>query len=479
MSSRKAVRPLASRFKLLIGLFSILTMGSLLAMVMLIPNSGAFKSPESAEAFPEFKGMAKTILWVSEADQEGLNLLLEGVDRAPISARITIDYLGELDQYDALVNRRGATSFSFEKPQLAVSFVDDKGSQTERAVMDMPRSEDWILNGPFLDRSMMRNVIAYQAAFEVMGYAPRQQYTALYLKRDHMPEQYMGLYLWTEKIRKGKNRVSIQNSPPLSAETSFIAVKDAYRGGDTMIPVYGKELSMYSNEWLCLYPKATLTDGQLDFIGDVITRFERVLYHDRFQDPKDGYRQHVDEQSFIDYYIINEFFLNTDAGLKSTFIHRDIRGELVMGPVWDFNNAMGNVNSLLPKMEWRGLFMHERPWFDRLVQDKTFVQAMLLRYKVLRSSFLSTERLLAQIDSLSSLIQEEAKRDHLLYSSQTIDAAAQQFLLGMDQSLAQQLKAQSPDKWQFETEVANLKRFVEMRGNWLDGNFDSLMRWTD
>lgn len=40
--------------------------------------------------------------------------------------------------------------------------------------------------------------------------------------------------------------------------------------------------------------------------------------------------------------IINEFFKNSDAGTHSTYLYKDIRGKITMGPIWDFNNAMNN-----------------------------------------------------------------------------------------------------------------------------------------
>lgn len=473
------MRRLASRRHILLGVLGVVALATVAAAFMAVSRSQAVRGHEQSPDFPEFREMAKTTLQMSVNDQGSWNQLLAGETRTPVRTGITVDYRGQQRTYQALVNRRGATSFSFEKPQLAVSFLDGQGNQTEQVVMDMPEGEDWILNGPFLDRTMMRDYIAYQTAYAVMGYAPRQQYTALYLKRSGAPEEYLGLYLWTEKIRKGKYRVNLQNSPPYTAETSFIAVKDGYRSGDTLLPVYGKDLKMYANEWLNVYPKRTLTAEQRDYIGNTLTQFERVLYHDRFALPREGYRQYVDEKSMMDYYILNEFFLNTDAGLKSTYLHKDIRGKLVMGPVWDFNNAMGNVNALLPKTEWRGLYMHERPWFDRMVQDKAFVEEMLLRYRLLRQGVLSTDQLLAQIDKITTAIRDEAKRDAQRYPTATIDAAAQYFLTGMSPSLSLDLKAQSPDMWQFEVEVKQLKRFIELRGNWLDAHFESLLKWTE
>ena len=46
----------------------------------------------------------------------------------------------------------------------------------------------------------------------------------------------------------------------------------------------------------------------------------------------------MDIQSFIDYLIVQELVYNVEIDApRSTFIHKDMGGKYVMGPVWDFD----------------------------------------------------------------------------------------------------------------------------------------------
>ena len=116
---------------------------------------------------------------------------------------------------------------------------------------------------------------------------------------------------------------------------------------------------------------------------------------------------------------------NPDAYRISTFLHKQKDsdgGKLVMGPIWDFNLGFGNVdfclggspeglvlryNSVCPGDFWLIPF-----WWDRLAEDPVFVQRVSDRWAELRADRLSTERMVAQIDSITSLVSEAQERNY-------------------------------------------------------------------
>ena len=51
-----------------------------------------------------------------------------------------------------------------------------------------------------------------------------------------------------------------------------------------------------------------------------------------------GYDQWIDAGSFADYFILNEFTTNYDAGWLSTYLYKDIGGKYKM-VIWDFNSS--------------------------------------------------------------------------------------------------------------------------------------------
>ena len=54
------------------------------------------------------------------------------------------------------------------------------------------------------------------------------------------------------------------------------------------------------------------------------------------------YDRYIDVDSFVDYFLLNEFFGNYDAGNHSTYMYKESGGKLHIGPVWDFDQAMNN-----------------------------------------------------------------------------------------------------------------------------------------
>ena len=48
----------------------------------------------------------------------------------------------------------------------------------------MPKESEWVLNGPFLDKSLMRNYLALNVASNIMEYAPRVKFCEVIMVED-------------------------------------------------------------------------------------------------------------------------------------------------------------------------------------------------------------------------------------------------------------------------------------------------------
>lgn len=430
-----------------------------------------FKEPEVVNQmtpFPPLLSVSKTIL----------KMPVGVTSRIPVKGEMQIIYKDKQESYGIEASKRGASSYFFDKPQFSITILDKEGLQTRAKIMDMPKGEDWVLNGPYIDRTMIRNYLAYAVAFDVMGYAPRLQFTELYHDVGGVLS-YRGLYTWTEKIKRGEDRVKISASLQGQAETSFIIKRDRYREGDILLKVYGKELYMTPNEVLAVYPRVNLTSQQINYMEDHVSLLERNIYHDHYDIDQLGYDAFIEIDTFVDYVILNEFFMNTDAGSVSTYFYKDARSKLMAGPVWDFNNAMGNVNSVFRMYDAKGFFMHQRVWFDRLLQDKKFVERLITRYKALRLTTLSDDALQERIDLAAKIIQPYAERDEALYAKKQVNDAYYDFLGTSYPLLTQHLEKVLIDDHAYEAEVQRLKTFVKLRGEWLDQNIESLEKWVD
>ena len=397
------------------------------------------------------------------------------------------------------IKQRGRSSRKFPKKQFSIELQDSNGYKKKENLLGMSKDSDWVLNAPFEDKSLIRNYMAYTVAGEIMTYAPEVRFCEVYIIDDGsdkiQDKHFVGLYLLVEKIKRGEERVDITPSQENEGETSFIVAKDAAKIHDIIIPTYGREVYLYESDIVSIYPKRNLSKTQMDYISKTISEFERVLYSDKYDVKGEGYRQYIDVESFVDYYLINEFFNNTDAGIFSTYIYKDYGEKISAGPVWDFNIAMGNSNLASDYYDYTGFYMLNTSWFERLMKDRKFVDQVVERYKLLRQTYFSNEYIMNFIDEAIELLGEAPRRNFSVWS---IDLCNQ----------AQMFINSSPETFQpyendieslvdyldnnphllyptdglarsYEEEISLLKEFIVNRGKWMDENIDSLYKWTD
>ena len=74
-----------------------------------------------------------------------------------------------------------------------------------------------------------------------------------------------------------------------------------------------------------VYPKLEdIVPEQQQYIQSYVDSFENALAGDDFQDPVTGFRRFADEQSFIDYLIVNEISRNVDGYRLSSFFYKTV-----------------------------------------------------------------------------------------------------------------------------------------------------------
>ncbi|MEL7221934.1 MAG: CotH kinase family protein, partial [Bacteroidota bacterium] len=111
-----------------------------------------------------------------------------------------------------------------------------------------------------------------------------------------------------------------------------------------------------------------------------VTTAENVLLGNNFLDPEEGYPKYLDVASFVDFYLINEITRNNDAAfVTSVYLNYVPGGTLKMGPIWDFDISMGNIN-YNGNEATEGFWMQNTAWYTRLFQDPDFVALVKDRF---------------------------------------------------------------------------------------------------
>ena len=336
----------------------------------------------------------------------------------------------ETFHYDGFIGieLRGQSSLSlFPKKGYGIETRESDGSNKNISLFGFPEENDWVIHSPYSDKSLLRNKMTYDLAREIMPYAPRTKFCELIINNE-----YLGVIVFTEKIKRDKGRVDISK---LKAEDIS---GDQLTGGYILKfdKATDSELaftSTYSPEgggwqdanFFYVYPKPeNVQSAQKNYIENFIIDFENALASEMYQDSIEGYHKYIDPSSFIDFMIINELTRNVDGYRLSTYMYKDrdsIDARLKMGPVWDFNLAIGNAdycngsnisgwaynfNSVCPDDFWVNHF-----WWKRLLNDSAYRNAFNARWIELRSGILSDANMITRIESYTNMLAEAVPRN--------------------------------------------------------------------
>ena len=309
----------------------------------------------------------------------------------------------------AEIKYRGNSSRYFNKKSYSIHLVLEDGSENKKEIAGMSEHDEWVLNGPFLDRTLMRNYLALNVSGEIMEYSPNVRYCEVIVDGE-----YQGVYLLMESISRGKGRINIQKSDKNSKVTSYILKWD--RSGKENQELNNYVYYTYKNGISALdviFPGVNqITDKKKEYIREDISKIEKNLYSYDLTSENNSYIKYIDLNSFAEYFIINEFFRNIDAGSFSTFYYKDARGKLKTC-VWDFNNASDNYMDYQQGVA--GFSMIDAPMFDALIKDKKFVDTVINRYRKLRKDVLSEEYLINYINETNLWLGYAVDRNYKVW----------------------------------------------------------------
>ena len=332
--------------------------------------------------------------------------------------------------YDGLIDikLRGQSSLAlYDKKSYRFETINAEGKDSTVNLLGMPKESDWILHGPYSDKSLMRNALMYTMADDILAYAPRVQMVEIIVNND-----YKGVYLFTEKIKRDDSRVDIaklkdDDIDGLEVTGGYILKFDkADEEEIAWKSPYSKSDDQPTN-FIYEYPSwDDIVQEQKTYIQNWMTQFENVLASNNFADPDEGYSKYINVESFIDHMLLNELSRNVDAYRLSTYMYKtkdkeDDLGQLYMGPVWDYNLAFGNAdycngsniegwaydfNDVCSDDNWQVHF-----WWNRLLEDPVFAEEVKEKWMKLRNGKFSNANINAWIDGFEDQLEVPQSRN--------------------------------------------------------------------
>ena len=357
------------------------------------------------------------------------------------------------------IRYRGNSSLLFDKHQYLIKFIKNNNEEKTVSLLGMNEENKWILNGPYLDKSLIRNYLAYNISGKIMDHVPEVRFCEVFLDGN-----YQGLYILVESISRTLTEITRYKPNWSNGMSSYILRLDRYDEANAMLD----NLTKYTGKLVSenginiVYPsEKELTDKIVKYINDDFSKIEKALYSYDYHE----YEKYIDVDSFVDYMLINEFFKNSDAGTHSTYLYKDVRGKLHMGPVWDFNNAINNYVEEI--YSHKNFLFQDKSWYGMLLKNETFVNKVISRYKELRKTYLSNDYIQKYIDDTVKYLDSSIDRNFEVWGYTLTKEPLDDMLNPSDRNYVSHEEA-----------VEQIKSYLEKRGNWMDENIEILKQYS-
>ncbi len=356
------------------------------------------------------------------------------VDDPKVEATIGIIYNGEGErnnitdapneyQGNCGIEIRGESSQTFAKKSYLFETWDADGNDIDTSFLGFPKEEDFILYGPFSDKTMMNNVLAMHLANEMGHYSSRTRFVEIVINGN-----YRGVYVLMEKIKRDNDRVDIAKLTELDIEgdelTGGYIIRIDKGNYDGWVSDYDAHNSFNDIKFQYYYPDQNIVKPeQKNYIKSYVDHFEdAVASNDGYNDDGLHYTHYINLRSFVDNFLLNELSKDVDAYRLSTYFHKDKDskgGRLNAGPFWDFNLSFGNAD-YCQTSDPTGFIYYQcggnSPfWWNTWLNDITFLPAMRCRWEELRETILNEEYLNTFLENHKLLLAESQSRNFTQY----------------------------------------------------------------
>lgn len=239
----------------------------------------------------------------------------------------------------------------------------------------------------------------------------------------------------------------------------FLFIPDAWNRGGT---------------YNILYPGTKyLTEDVKNYVCQDLSEIEDAIFSWEAENDDDFYVSYLDEDSFVDYFVLQEFLGNLDAGVRSTYFYKDARGKLHIGPVWDYNNVLDNF---IRQASSRGFVLTDRGMYSQLIKSERFVKKVIRRYRELRKGILDEDYLISYIRDTQAWLGTAVERNYSVWGYSFEWQNLPRGVRRIPDKGGESTEADvNPDS--FDAANALMIRYLKRRGEWMDEHIDSLLQY--
>ncbi|GIM89626.1 CotH kinase family protein [Paractinoplanes toevensis] len=315
------------------------------------------------------------------------------------------------------IHLRGQSSATFDKAPYRLELRDSTDDDTDVELLGMPADSDWVLRGPFSDKSLVREALVFDLGREMGSSVPRHRFVELYLNTDSGPvasADYQGVYMLEETIKNSKDRLDLKQLK--ETDTTLPKITGGYifafewlAAEEPIIPCTGSSCFNY----LEVKDPSPLNAEQKAWLTSYLQQFHDMLHRPDFGA---NYRNWIDTRSWIDLIILNELSREMDSYLRSTYFYKDRDGLITAGPLWDYDLTFGTGGYFGNEQTSGWQYQQTRSpqandWFQILLTDPAFQRDLKARWTELRQGVLAPAALNSRVDTLTAPLTAAAARN--------------------------------------------------------------------
>lgn len=312
------------------------------------------------------------------------------------SIRIGQDYYDSVLSDGKIRGRGNATWNSYPKKPYRIKFAG------KESPFGFSPNKDWVLLAQYNDKSLLREAYMSEVSKAVgCEYSINYQHVNLYLNNE-----YLGVYLLTDQVKTGKNRVNVEND-------GFLIEEDLYYNYEPLWFTTG-----LGYNYTFKYPDAgdgeiVSGDDSFNFILDYLNNVETALFN--VSSNPEQIATLIDLNSFAKWFLIQELMGNWEPN-RFYVLHSRI-SKLKMYPAWDAEWSLGLAQNGNPDNQWGWYYPPELPrvdseimahkyYFPYLMQSSDFIAEVKAEWQSLKPHL---PEIVSNIQSVASTLVKAQK----------------------------------------------------------------------
>ena len=339
---------------------------------------------------------------------------------------------GRTNSFAGFIKLHGASSQAYPKKSFAISLA------TPVAFFGLRESPHWILNAAYIDRSLMRHKISYDLFRSLSTSSSKRFAAGSGFVEVQFNGRYEGVYLWMERIDRSLLELRAYQSNELTHACVYKAVDHAANFSQ---PGHGGYEQREPDPLVASYWQPL----------DEFNQFVSSASVAQFSDAMGGVGSRLDLDNAIDFHLLVLLTSNMDGITKNFMIARDratnptANGGRFFFVPWDYDATFGR--------NWNGEVVPATAWlsnhlFDRLLGLKDYRARFVKRWEKLREKEFALKTIHALMDKNADFLGEAGERNVTRWPS---------------------TGEGYPDRLTFAQDIEQMKKWIQARLDWLDG----------